>query len=235
MRARLVDTLSDYLGFFVIPSYRWNTLGMTAMTFALGGLAFWMPEYIHTFRGRDAGPKTPLTLDDVNQKFGLITVVAGLSGTLVGGWMADRLRARFSGAYFLVSAMGMWLGLPLFLAVLCLPFPSAWWPLFLTEFCVLLNTGPANAILANVVPSAKRASAFGLNILSIHVLGDVISPPLMGALTYQAEGNMNAGMGVVAVAMGLSGFCWLMGARHLSRDAQAALEADAHAAAAEVL
>lgn len=225
----LLATLNDYSYFFQIPSYRWNTLGMTAMTFALGGLAFWMPEYIHSFRGSGESGDAIITLDEATQYFGVITVAAGLTGTLLGGMIADRLRRRWSGAYFLVSAVGMILGVPVFLLVLYLPFPHAWWPLFLTEFFVLLNTGPANAVLANVVPSAKRASAFGLNILCIHLLGDAISPLLMGELTYQAKGNMNAGMSIVVAAIALSGCCWLMGARHLARDTQAALDADAAA------
>src|SRR5262249_17743057 len=35
----------DYVQILKIPSYLLNTLGMTAMTFAIGGLAYWMPDY----------------------------------------------------------------------------------------------------------------------------------------------------------------------------------------------
>ncbi len=38
--------LSDYKQLWHIPSYVYNTLGMTAMTFATGGLAFWIPRYL---------------------------------------------------------------------------------------------------------------------------------------------------------------------------------------------
>ena len=34
---------SDYLILLKTPPYVLNTLGMTAMTFAIGGLAFWVP------------------------------------------------------------------------------------------------------------------------------------------------------------------------------------------------
>ena len=30
------------------PSYLFNTTGMTAMTFAIGGIAWWMPDYLQT-------------------------------------------------------------------------------------------------------------------------------------------------------------------------------------------
>jgi MFS family permease len=42
----------DYLVFFKIPSYVLNTLGMTAMTFVMGGLAAFMPQYIYEREAR---------------------------------------------------------------------------------------------------------------------------------------------------------------------------------------
>lgn len=38
-------TWADYLAMLKTPSYVLVTLGMTAMTFAMGGMAFWMPRY----------------------------------------------------------------------------------------------------------------------------------------------------------------------------------------------
>lgn len=235
---------ADYKSFFRIPSYVYNTLGMTMMTFALGGLAFWMPEYVGDYRyPRDhaaeygdlllvvdranvapeqlaaIAKKRESVLSEVNTAFGGITVVAGLIATLSGGYLADRLRKRWSGSYFLVSGAGMLLGVPLFLAVLVTPFPYAWGFVFLAEFCLFLNTGPSNAILANVTHPLTRASAFALNILIIHALGDVISPPLIGLVTDLTGGNMTLGFGLVTTAaIFLSGLFWMLGAKHLERD-----------------
>src|SRR5207249_4427111 len=36
----------DYLDLMRIPSYVLDTLGMTAMTFGMGALAYWMPAYL---------------------------------------------------------------------------------------------------------------------------------------------------------------------------------------------
>ena len=74
----------------------------------------------------------------------------------------------------------MVLGFPCLLLVIYLPFPLAWVFLFLTIFCLFFNTGPTNTILANVTHASVRASAFALNIFIIHLLGDVISPPVIG-------------------------------------------------------
>jgi MFS transporter, Spinster family, sphingosine-1-phosphate transporter len=206
-------TWEDYKSILRTPSYIFNTIGMTLMTFAVGGIAFWMPDYIHSFR--NAGE-----LGDVSFKFGAITAVAGLFSTLAGGWLGDKLRPRFSGSYFLVSGGGMLLGVPFFLLALFVPFPYAWGMIFLAEFCLFFNTGPSNTILANVTQPAVRASAFALNIFVIHALGDVISPPLIGWITDLNDGNMNAGFAVVTVAIFFSGVFWMLGAKYLAHDTE---------------
>ena len=206
---------NDYLVLARIPSYLLNTVGMTAMTFAVGGMAFWMPTYISEFRGLD-------DLAGVSTMFGGITVVAGILGTLGGGLLGDWLRPRWPGSYFLVSGAGMLIAFPFFLAALYVPFPFAWGLIFVTELCVFLNTGPSNAALANVTPPAIRASAFAVNIFLIHLLGDAISPPLIGWVSGRFGGNMNAGFLCVSAAILTSGTVWLAAARFLARDTERA-------------
>jgi len=217
-------SLADYASLARIPSYVINTLGMAAMVFALGAVAFWMPNYIYRFRREDLPPGVEPSLERVNMIFGAITVTAGITATLFGGWLGDKLRARWSGSYFLVSGIGMLVGTPIFLLVLVTPFPTAWGLIFLTEFCLLLNTGPANAVLANVTRPAIRSSAFAINIFLIHLLGDAVSPSLVGWITDLAGGNMNVGFTAVTVAIALSGVLWIAGARFLAADTAAAAE-----------
>jgi MFS family permease len=197
----------DYLVLARTPSYVWNTLGMSAMTFAMGGIGFWMPDYVSAYR-RVPGSTTTV--------FGAITVVAGLAATLLGGVAGDKLRTRFPGSYFLVSAFAMLVGFPLFLAVLYTPFPLAWVLTFLAVFCLFFNTGPTNTILANVTHPAMRATAFAVNIFVIHCLGDVISPLIIGLISDKY--NMNVAFLVVGVMFLVSAACWLIGIRHLARD-----------------
>jgi MFS family permease len=202
---------SDYLILAKTPSYVLDTLGMTAMTFALGGLGFWMPYYIRVYRGYGSQAEVGLT-------FGLILVVAGLSATLLGGMAGDKLRARYPGSYFLVSGLAMLVGFPFSIAMLFVPFPWAWIFIFLACFCLFFNTGPTNTILANVTHPAMRASAFALNILIIHALGDVISPLVIGAISDATDKNMNIAFFCVSVTVFVGGLFWLWGARYLERD-----------------
>ena len=201
--------LKDYLLLLKNRSYVLDTLGMTGMTFALGGIAYWMPDYVSTYR--QAGD-----LDDVNKLFGLIVVVSGLAATILGGLAGDWLRPRFSGAYFLVSGIAMFLGFPLFLLVLYSPFPLAWVLIFLACFCLFFNTGPTNTILANVTHPSLRAPAFALNILVIHLLGDAASPWVIGKIADLS--NMNVGFMVVSFMILVAGLFWMIGAKYLAQD-----------------
>jgi MFS family permease len=205
--------LTDYLSLFRIPSYVLDCAGMTAMTFAIGGIAFWMPRYISEVRG--AG-----SLAHVNMVFGGITVVAGIKATLLGGIAGDRLRARWSGSYFIVSGIGILIACPAIVAMMYLPFPAAWVALYVAEFFLFFNTGPSNTILANVTRPSVRATAFALNILFIHALGDALSPPVLGWIAGRHSWNM--AIYVVVIAMALAGVLWLCGARFLHADTVAA-------------
>jgi MFS family permease len=199
----------DYFILLRTRSYVLCTLGMTAMTFAIGGIAFWMPYYLES---RPGAPGSCTLI------FGAITAVSGLAATLLGGIAGDRLRSRFSGSYFLVSAIAMLAGFPCMLMVLRSPFPWIWVWLFLTCFCLFFNTGPTNTILANVTHPSMRPTGFALNILVIHALGDAISPVLIGLLNGWFRGDMSKSFLVVGLTFLAAGFFWLWGMRHLARD-----------------
>jgi MFS family permease len=259
---------ADYMVALKTPSYVLVTLGMTAMTFAMGGMAFWLPRYgverqaagvltaedraliIKKYGGSDIDPDDLIEqratdylkaggefddpekrkevrkrLDDlrnhVNLMVGVILVISGLGATIAGGIAGDKLKARFSGAYFLVSAVAMGIAFPLILAALWTPFPLAWLFIFLSCFCLFFNTGPTNTILANVTHPSIRASAFAMNILIIHALGDAVSPPIIGFINGFA-GNMTAGFLTVSFMCLLASVLWYVGAKHLQRDTELA-------------
>ena len=203
-------SLRDYVRAVVVlvkrPSYGLNVAGQTAMAFALGGLAYWMPAYFQ-FRHQPAS---------ATAIFGGITAVAGLTSTLSGGFLADRLRKHVRGSDLLVPGIGMLVGFPLFTAMLYVPFPYAWMLLFGAMFFIFFNTGPANTAVVNVSLPSVRAMAFGLGILVMHALGDAIAPPLLGLLA--GHTNMNNAFLAISAVMLLSGVFWLIGAKYLPAD-----------------
>ena len=197
----------DYAILLRTPSYVFCTLGMTAMTFAIGGIAFWMPYFLSMKPGAPAA---------ATMIFGVITVVAGLSATLLGGIVGDKLRPHCGGSYFLVSGIAMLAGFPFMLLTVTAGFNWIWLWLFLACFCLFFNTGPTNTILANVTHPSVRATAFALNIFVIHAFGDVISPVIIGIISDRY--SMTTAFVVVGVMFVAAGGFWLAGMRFLQRD-----------------
>ena len=234
-RPRLVSTgtlRADARTLLRIPSYLLNTAAMTAMTFAIGGIAFWIPKYMTQRIAAENGLQTLTVLGDlgtfgqfnkilaeVNTTFGIIVVIAGILSTLAGSWLGDKLRPRFSGAYFTVSGVAILLAFPCTLAMLKLPFPYAWIAVFGSVFFLFFNTGPANTALANVTSPAMRATAFALNIFFIHAFGDALSPPLIGWV--KSHTSWDTAFTLVSLTMILASALWFIAARYLGADTAA--------------
>lgn len=207
---------SDYLRLFRTRSYLINCIAQTLMTFAIGGLGFWVPAYLR-FRNQSAA--TGMSI------FGGITVVAGLVSTLLGGIVADKLRPRFPGSYFLISGIGMLIAAPIFVVSLYVPFPLAWIAMFIAIFFIFINTGPSNTALANVSLPAVRATAFAVNIFVIHLLGDVPAFPVIGYIGGHA--NMRVAFLFMSGIMLAAGLTWLVGVKYLPADTAAVENASA--------
>jgi MFS family permease len=208
--------LKDYVKLFRTRSYLINCIAQTLMTFAAGGLGYWISAYLSY---RQQSPAAGRTI------FGLITVVAGLSSTLIGGIVADRLRPRFPGSYFLVSGIGMLVAAPIFVVSLYIPFPMAWIAMFVAIFFLFLNTGPSNTALANVSLPAVRATAFAVNIFFIHLLGDVQANWILGYIG--GHTNLRIAFLFVSGIILASGLVWLVGVKYLPADTAAVEKATA--------
>ncbi len=189
-------------------AYWTATLGMAFMTFALGGLMVWMPTFLHRIRG--------IGLGEASKTFGAIIAVDGLLAALFGGWLGDRLLRRTASSYYLVSAISMALGIPAMLAALYtsgrLMFPGIW----VGGFLLLVNTGPLNAAVVNAVDARIRATAVAVNIFTIHLIGDALSPVLI-PLTSRYFGSFQSGFLSAVVAIALASAILLYGMRFAPR------------------
>jgi MFS family permease len=154
----------------------WNvTAGLTLMTFSIGGLANWMPSFLNLERG--------VALGTAGIVFGGITAVAGTLGTFAGGVLGDWAERRSANGGIWLSGLGLALAAPfVYLAAIV----SHTWLIyalsFLAQFLIFLNTGPLNAAIVNCVSPAFRAFAMGVNVLLFHLLGDALSPTVIGAI-----------------------------------------------------
>lgn len=176
------------------PAFWTATLGIAAMTFSLGGLQVWMPTFLSRARG--------YSLESANKVFGIIIAFDGLTASLAGGWLADRLLPRTKGAYYLVSAASMALGIPVMIVAL---FTTGSWmvpAILVGGFLLLLNTAPLNAAIINSVGSHIRATAIAVSIVITHLLGDTLSPWLIGFIAdrHSLEGGFVSAVIAMAVS-----------------------------------
>src|SRR5262249_44049904 len=154
-------------------SYVCNTLAQVIYTFAMGGLATWMPTYFVRERG--------IPLATAASTFGLLLVIAGFLGTLLGGRLGDTFARRAPGAHFLVSGWTLVASLAFTLPAVLSPSPLVFWPaMFVTLLMLFVNIGPLNAAMANVLPADLRARGFAVTTMVMHLLGDAASPWLIG-------------------------------------------------------
>jgi MFS family permease len=184
--------------------YALTVLGYAAYTFALGGLAFWAPTFLERVRG--------LPKDTATVQFGLIVVVTGFIGTFSGGWLGDFFLKRNSQAYLWVSGWATLAAAPIALVAFSagnrFVYMSA---IVVAELLLFASTGPINSAIVNLVAPTERATAVALSILAIHLLGDVPSPPLIGAIS-DASSLQKAFM-LLPVAIAAAGVIWLLAAR----------------------
>jgi MFS family permease len=205
--------LAVYLNLLRRAPYMLLVLGYAAYTFALGGLAFWMPTFLERVHGI---PKVQATTG-----FGAIVVVTGFVGTFVGGWLGDYCLKYSRQAYLWFSGATTLLAVPFVVVALTASAPSAYYPgIVCAQLLLFMSTGPINAAIVNMVSPFERASAVALSMFAIHLLGDVPSPPLIGSISDAS--SLGQAVLIVPVAVAIGGLVWLGAARVGGRAAAAA-------------
>lgn len=220
------DILRDIKTLSKMDLYRKGVAGYCAYTAAIGAFSYWAPKFLYA--------RYELDLAKANFNFGIITVVGGAIGTVIGGRWADRVaagatkttadddrrpdesrldrlakaeQARVKGL-LRICATGSAVGAPLAVGCFLAPSPTIFFALAFLAICFLfLNTSPINAVVLQAVPTELRASAMALSIFSIHIFGDLWSPPLVGFLADHLP--IQVAMMTLPFAIGLSAFLWL--------------------------
>ncbi len=183
--------------------------GYVAVTFASGALADWFATYLA--RHRD------FTLAAADAIVGQTAVIGGIGGTAVGGLAADWLRKRTRNGYLAVCGLSMAVATVFAVVALHVGGKTAVVAgIFAAQFFLWFYNGPINTVLVNSVPSRLRVRAFALSIFAIHVLGDAISPSIVGVASDRV--GLRTAIDVVPVAMALGALVWIYAWRTLSDD-----------------
>jgi MFS transporter, Spinster family, sphingosine-1-phosphate transporter len=184
-------------------AYMSIVLGYAAVTFALGGISWWMPSFLQRVAG--------YSQDAAGNVMGPVIVVAGLGGTAVGGALASWWSKKTAKALYLVPALGAVLTIPP--AMVCFFGPQSWIvpSLSLAVFLIFLGSGPVNAATLNAVSGKLRATAMAGQLLAIHLLGDTTSPKIIGAVSDHS--NLRLGLGVTLISLAIAAVIFFIGAK----------------------
>jgi predicted MFS family arabinose efflux permease len=198
------DGWSIYLRLLRGRVYLLTVLGYAAYTFALGGLAYWMPTFLERVRG--------IPDEQASAGFGAIVVITGFLGTFVGGWLGDYWLKYSRQAYLWLSGWTALLAVPAVWLALSAGAPAVFYPsLIAAELLLFMSTGPINTAIVNLVNPLERASAVALSVFAIHLLGDVPSPYVIGKLSDVS--TLGAAVMIVPGAVVICGVLWLAAAR----------------------
>ena len=179
--------------------YVLTVLGYAAYTFALGGMAVFLPKFLIRVRQLHEGPATLWS--------GLTLAATGFLGTAIGGWIGDRLLRRTGQAYLWVSGVATLVATPLVLLGLVSGAPPVYWAAIVcAEILLFTSTGPINSAIVNAVAPEIRATAVAVSIFAIHALGDVPSPTLLGLISDKS--SLERAVLIIPVAVLVSGAIW---------------------------
>jgi sugar phosphate permease len=204
--------LGEALKLFRLRDYNFVVWGYTAYTFALGAFAVWGPAFLQRVH------KVPT--DFAATFFGGVLVVAGLLGTLVGGFVATAWHKRNPAGYAFMLGLSTVLAAPM--AVLAFTTSSndvSMACLAAAMFFIFLCTGPVNTLILETVPVNLRASAMALSIFTIHMFGDMWSSEIVGHLS-DHWGSLQKAVLILPAALLVAAILWLTLAMLTLRDAR---------------
>jgi predicted MFS family arabinose efflux permease len=184
-------------------------VGSALISFGMNGLVGWAPTFLDRERG--------LSTAEASALLGTYGLVAGISGTVAGGYIADRLRSRFPTARLVTSSVGFLIGSPLAIWLLFIRDMSWFVPVFTASFFFLTwYNGPLTAVLFDVTPPQIATTIAGAYFMFIHIAGDAIAFPLVGTLSDQI--GLQWAILLLPLAALLGALVVLLAVPHLTRD-----------------
>lgn len=164
---------TDYTVLLKTPSVVIMILSNILVTYCVGGLNIWLFPFVERYKGVPSA--------EAAVKFGPIVIAGAVAGVIISGVLADKLQK--------VTLRGN--NMILVVSILC-SIPFMYFFMYTESYhlmiasitlCIFFLTavnGPMNALLMSLVEPRLRAILNGIHILMIHVLGDALSPIIIG-------------------------------------------------------
>lgn len=195
--------LLDVFRLFRNGDYNLVVWGYVAYTFALGAFAFWGPTFFERVHG--------LPMEKADNFFGGVIVVAGLIGTLLGGFAATLWQRRNPAGYAWMLGLSVLFAVPLsFFALIAVNTLLAMTLLGASIFLLFLCTGPVNTLILETVPINLRASAMAISIFMIHLFGDMGSPEIVGRMADHMGHDLQKAILILPGALLAAALLWLV-------------------------
>jgi predicted MFS family arabinose efflux permease len=172
-RAALAGVVRDVRQLLAIVPYRWTVSGCVVMAFAAGAYVAWFVELLHLKGMRGA---------EVNTLF-VFAGTGGLCGVLAGAVVADRWRRGRPHGRQQIIALSTAVAVPFSIMAIELP---AGTPFYLAcagmMFFISWYHAPVVASVDELAPQGHEATAQGLYIFCMHLLGTAPSSYLVALL-----------------------------------------------------
>lgn len=179
----------DWRALFRSGPMRYLLGGYALFGLAANSLSIWGLVFFSRVHGYD------VTL--IGWWAGLLSVAAGVPGTILGGVVADRLRKRGRGGRMMFTALGALASAPLWVALL---FGASPWVLLAASFVLLgvslMWLGPAAADVHEIAGPQLRGLGVGVYFFSVNLAAYGLGAPLVGYLSDLLGASGNAALGV---------------------------------------
>lgn len=202
-----VTFLESFRKLWSLKSFRYYSIATGAGTFVTYGLGNWMPSFLPRTYGEWGWPElqnmvglcgadmvngvktlaadcVAMSKTEIGFYYGTISGVGGAIGTILGGYLADRLGAKDRRWFLWVPMWGKLIGAPLF--ILALLAPTAEWSLIFYFPAITLAAmylGPSLAITHHLVPASMRAMSSAVLFFILNIFGLGTGPTIVGILS----------------------------------------------------
>lgn len=180
---KTTNVIEDIIEVVKIPSFVWVTLGFTCVTFSIGGLAWWVPDFMTDALEVHGEIPDPVYVAMV---FGVITCLAGIVGVVLGSLSSQYFRKTNPMADPLICAYSMLAAVPFvygacIIAASCIP--VSYILIFFGVTLLCMNWVLVADIVLYVVVPRRRSMAEAIQITVSHAFGDACSPYIVGCLS----------------------------------------------------
>ncbi len=195
---------------------RRGAFGFLILGFAMSGVMWqaaiaWIPTYFIRIFG--------WTAQEVSLPYGLISMVCGMSGIILGGWLATRMRTEGRlDANILVGLLAIAIALPSGVAATFMASPELALALFgVFLFGCALPWGSAVAALHEITPNQMRGQISAIHLFCLSLIGTGVGPTLVALFTdklFKNEAALGSSMALtIAIAAPISGLLLWMARR----------------------